>query len=319
MVLIKFIKKLPMVNSKIKLSVIILNYNSGDYLKKCLESISQSSHHPDLVEIIIVDNASTDESIKLSQKIKISNIKYLMLNNNKGFASGNNQGVKIIDQNSKYVLFLNPDTTVETDTFKKMIDFFDHNSKVDAATCNITLAATGQMQPECHRGFPTPFRSFCYFTGIYKLFPQSGLFNGYFQGNLDITKTHQIEACVGAFLMVKKTVGQKIGWWNEKYFFYGEDLDFCYQLHHQKFNLYFYPECKITHFQGISSGLKKTTSKLTQANRQTKVIVAKASTNAMRIFYQQNLFKKYSPLTRFLVLFGIKLLEIKRISKAKYL
>lgn len=306
-------------NPKIKLSVIILNYNSGNYLAKCLQSITKSKPNIDDIETIIVDNCSTDESAKLAQKIKLKNSKFLLLKNNKGFAAGNNKGVKQINPNTKYVLFLNPDTTVEPNTFQTMIEFFDKNKDVDAATCYIKLAASNQMQPECHRGFPTPWNSFCYFTGLSKIFPKSAKFNGYFQGNLDTTKIHQIEACVGAFLMVKKTVGQKINWWNEKYFFYGEDLDFCYQLKHHGFKLFFNPNCKITHFQGISSGLKKTTSKLTKANRQTKVKVAKASTNAMRIFYQQNLFKNYSPATRLLVLFGIQLLEWKRIFKAKYL
>ena len=200
-----------------------------------------------------------------------------------------------------------------------MLDFFETASDADAATCYIKLIKTGQMQPECHRGFPTPWRSFCYFTGLYKLAPKSAFLNGYFQGNLDLTQIHPIEACVGAFLMVKRTVGEKIGWWNEKYFFYGEDLDFCYQLRQKGFKLYFNPNCQISHFQGISSGLKSQTQKITQANRETKIRVAQASTNAMKIFYQENLFKKYSPLTRQIVLLGIKLLELKRVIKAKYL
>jgi len=303
----------------IDLSIIILNYNSGDYLQKCLQSISESELNNYQVETIIVDNCSTDESIPLSQKIKLPNIKYLILNTNNGFAAGNNQGLKVSDPKSRYILFLNPDTLVEKDTFKTMLDFFETTPDADAATCYIKLVKTGQIQPECHRGFPTPWRSFCYFTGISKIFPKSGIFNGYFQGNLDITQVHQIEACVGAFLMVKRTVGEKIGWWNEKYFFYGEDLDFCYQLKQKGFTLYFNPHCQISHFQGISSGLKSQTQKITQANHETKIRVAQASTNAMRIFYQENLLKNYSPITRQIVLFGIKLLEFKRLFKAKYL
>lgn len=304
---------------KIDLSIIILNYNSGDYLQKCLKSIADSELGNYQIETIIVDNCSTDKSIDLAREIKCPNTQFLILNNNRGFAAGNNQGLKVSDSQSKYVLFLNPDTLVEKNTFKAMLDFFETTSDADAATCYIKLVKTGQMQPECHRGFPTPWRSFCYFTGLYKLAPKSAFLNGYFQGNLDLTQIHPIEACVGAFLMVKRTVGEKIGWWNEKYFFYGEDLDFCYQLRQKGFKLYFNPNCQISHFQGISSGLKSQTQKITQASRETKIRVAKASTNAMKIFYQENLFKKYSPLTRQIVLFGIKLLELKRVIKAKYL
>jgi GT2 family glycosyltransferase len=303
----------------IDLSIIILNYNSGEYLQQCLKSISDSELGNYQIETIIVDNCSSDKSVSLSQEIKIPNTKYLILNTNNGFAAGNNQGLKVSNPQSKYVLFLNPDTIVEKNTFKVMLDFFETTTDADAATCYIKLVKTGQMQPECHRGFPTPWRSFCYFTGLYKLSPKSSLLNGYFQGNLDLTKIHPIEACVGAFLMIKRTVGEKINWWNEKYFFYGEDLDFCYQLHQKGFKLYFNPNCQISHFQGISSGLKNQTQEITQANRETKIRVAQASINAMKIFYQENLFKEYSPLTRQIVLFGIKLLEFKRLFKAKYL
>jgi hypothetical protein len=83
--------------------------------------------------------------------------------------------------------------------------------------------------------------------------------------------------------------------------------------------LYFNPNCKITHFQGISSGLISQSQYLSNASKETKIKTAKASTEAMRIFYRENLFKNYSPITRNMVMFGIKLLEIKRIFKAKYL
>ena len=301
------------------LSIIILNYNSGDYLNKCLDSISFSNIGNYQYEVIVVDNLSTDDSIKLAKKTKLNQVKYQELKTNQGFAHGNNQGLKIINPKTRFVLFLNPDTTVNSDTLRKMIDFFDKNPKVDAATCQINLALTGKIQPECHRGFPTPWRSFCHFTGLGKLFPQSKLFSGYFLGHLDKTFPHQIEACVGAFIMVKKSVGDQIGWWNEKYFFYGEDLDFCFQLQQHHFRLFFNPSCEITHFQGISSGLKKHSQKITQASRETKVKVAKASTQAMKIFYQENLLSNYPNPVKFLVMTGIKLLEIQRVFKAKYL
>jgi len=301
------------------LSIIILNYNSADYLKKCVESIGKSDIGNYKYEVIVVDNSSTDNSIDLAKKSNIPNTKYLILNTNLGFAHGNNQGLKEINPTTRFVLFLNPDTLVQKNTFKNMIEFFDKNSKVDAATCQIDLALTGKIQPECHRGFPTPWNALCYFSGLSKLFPHSKIFSGYFMGNLDTTIPHQIDACVGAFLMVKKAVGDKVKWWNEKYFFYGEDLDFCYQIKQHHFNLWFNPNCKITHFQGVSSGLISKSKHLSKASRVTKIKVAKASTQAMRIFYQENLFKNYSPITRGLVMFGINLLEIKRVFKAKYL
>jgi len=304
------------------LSIIILNYNSADYLKKCLESISKSDIGNYKYEVIVVDNLSTDNSIDLAKNftnIYLQSTIYDLLKTNLGFAHGNNQGLKKINSETRFVLFLNPDTLVEKDTLKKMIEFFDQNKNVDAATCQIDLALTGQMQPECHRGFPTPWNSFCYFTGLSKLFPHSKTFSGYFMGDLDTSIPHKIDACVGAFLMVKKEVGDKVKWWNEKYFFYGEDLNFCYQMKKNNFNLYFNPNCKITHFQGVSSGLISKSKHLSKASRETKIKIAKASTQSMRIFYQENLLSDYSVPTKIFVMAGIKILELKRIFKAKYL
>ncbi len=300
------------------LSIVITNYNSGKYLGDCLTSLQTSTaKYP--FEIIVVDNNSTDGSANLKTKNFNLNLRIVKNKTNNGFSSGNNIGIRYTNPNSKYLLFLNPDTIVNKDTINKMIVFFKSSPKVDAATCKIILSKTNQLQPECHRGFPTPWRSFCYFSGLSKLFPRSKSFSGYFLGHLNLAKTHPIEACVGAFLMVKRTVGNTIAWWNESYFFYGEDLDFCFKLYKQGFKLYYYPDCFITHFQGISSGIKSQTKNLSKASRTTKILSAKASTSAMRIFYQQNYYQNYSKLTKFIVSTGINILELVRLIKAKYL
>jgi len=304
-------KTSPTKNNAPILSIVILNYNSGEYLKNCLQSLYQSTFPQKKFEIIIADNASIDNSLSLAKTISTPSTKYLVLTTNQGFAYGNNRGIEATNPDSKYLLFLNPDTTVEKDTLEKMVDFFEKNKKVDAATCSMTLVSTGALQPECHRDFPTPLNAFLHFSGISS--------RQYFMEYLDFAKTQKINACSGAFLMVKREVGNAIGWWNEKYFFYGEDLDFGYKLKQFGFQLWFYPGCKISHFQGISSGIIEKSKHLSKASRSTKIKIAKASTEAMRIFYQENLFSKYSIFTQTLVLGGIKLLEIFRVFKAKYL
>lgn len=307
------------------LSVVILNYNAKDYLKKCLQSINQSRLGEYSIEVIVADNSSTDNSFQLAKTVKShrQNLKFIFRPNsgNIGFAAGNNEGLKSTNTDSKYVLFLNPDTTVEKDTFRKIIDFFEHHPEVDAATCNLILVLTGKTQPECHRGFPTPWNAFCHFFGfgLPKLFPHSKLFNGYFMGHLDYSKVQKIDACVGAFIMMKRKVGEQINWWNEKYFMYGEDIDICWQIKQKGFNLYFYPGCKTYHYQGVSSGIIKHSQKIATKSRETKIRSALATTNAMRIFYQENLIKNYPPFLQGFVWQGINLLEKYRVFKAKYL
>lgn len=312
-------RKLP-TNNPI-LSVVVLNYNSAEYLPKCLLSIDKSAL-TDYIEVIIADNASTDNSFTSSQKLNLSNkrINYIFHKNtgNVGFSTGNNQGLSVTNPNSELVLFLNPDTTVEINTLQGMISYLHQNPQIDAATCYITLALTGQLQPDCHRGFPTPWNTFWHFFGfgLPQLFPKSKIFNGYLLGYLDYSKIQLIDCCVGAFFILKRQVGDTVGWWNEKYFMYGEDLDFCYKLKQDGFKLYFIPDYKIIHYQGVSSGLKKSKS---SASRETKVRSAKATTNAMKIFYQENLLNNYPQIIHPIIYLGIKMLETYRIFKAKYL
>jgi len=293
------------------LSIVILNYNANLYLEKLYESICNSKLH-DQIEVILSDNLSTDGSYEniVNKKYTHPNInfKYLETGVNCGFAAGNNKGLAISNPLSKYVLFLNPDTTVEQNTFQGMIDYMEKNPKIDSATCDVILAVTGKTQPECHRDFPTPLNAFLHFSGISS--------NAYFMSYLDYSKLQKINACVGAFYMIKREIGQKAGWWNEKYFMYGEDIDFCYKVKKQGGSLYFIPDYKIVHYQGISSGIKKAKS---AASRETKARSARATTNAMKIFYQENLIDSYPTFLHPVIYFGINILEFYRVFKAKYL
>ena len=316
-------KKLP--TNKPILSIIVLYYNSRTYLDKFLYSLSLSKLNNYQIETIIVNNGATDGIAQLAQakyqNNQVINAKFAYSSTNLGFATGNNFGVKQISSSSKYVLFVNDDMDFFPDTVYKMIDFFEKNHQVDASTCYVTLAGTGKLAPESHRGFPTPWNTFWHFfgLGIPKLFPKSKLLHGYLNDYQEYTETQKIDCCQGCFLMLKKDVGNKIGWWNEKYFFLGEDLDLCFKLNKNKFSLYFYPQAKIIHYHGISSGIKNHTGKLSGANRETKVRSAKASTTAMRIFYQENLMSQYPHLLHPIINLGIDILEYYRIFKAKYL
>jgi hypothetical protein len=113
-------------------------------------------------------------------------------------------------------------------------------------------------------------------------------------------------------MLIKKSVGEKINWWDEDFFWYGDDLDICYRLKEAGYEVIFYPLVKITHYQGASSGIKNTQSKATRA---TKKRAMTASVEAMRIFYQKHYQTKYPRLISWLVMRGINLLEKVRLAK----
>ncbi len=304
-----------------RLSIIIISYNTKELLEQCLKSITNSLKPKSKglsltdTEVIIVDNNSTDGTREYLKQLTVKNLKLkvrIILNEeNAGFSKANNQGIK--KARGKYILFLNPDTIIYPNTLNKTIEYLEKHEEVGLITCRVE-SADGSFQKECHRGFPTPWRAFCHFSSLDKVFSNSKLFAGYFLGHLPKDTVHEIDACVGAFMMTKKKVGNKISWWDEDFFWYGEDLDLCYRIKETGFKIIFYPKVKITHYQGASSGIKATKSK---ASKKTKKKAMRASVEAMRVFYQKHYQKKYPKFISFFVMAGINLLEKIRLASVE--
>ena len=158
---------------------------------------------------------------------------------------------------------------MEKGTIEKMIEFMDENENAGASTCKIIMP-NGEIDDASHRGFPTPWNAFCHFSGLAGIFPKSKLFSGYNLGWKDFSKAHEIDALAGAFMLVRISAGEEAGWWDEDYFFYGEDIDFCYKLKQRGWKIYYLPEVSIRHFKGVSSGIKGVSKKITTASKETK-------------------------------------------------
>lgn len=295
------------------LSIIILNYNVKDLLLNCLESVFKSLQVSSYkFQVIVVDNASEDGSVEAVKELRShltsgNVIEVIENKENLGFSAGNNVGVK--KAKAPVILFLNPDTVVFGDAIAKSLKFLESNPDIGAVGCRVELP-DGRLDYSCHRGFPTPWNSLMFFSGLSKLFPRSPLFAGYTASYLDINKTHEIDCLTGAFLMVRKIAGEQINWWDKDYFFNGEDIEFCYSLKEKGWKIYFYPEVKIIHFKGSSSGLWKTAS--AKVDKKVRLQAAKHGISAMRIFYKKHFYKNYPPILRDLILIGIKLLEHQR-------
>lgn len=298
---------------KPNLSIVILNYNTKDLLRDCLRSIEKANTDGFIFEVIVVDNASTDDSAEMVKK-EFPKVKLIVSGQNLGFAKGNNLGIR--QAKGRYILFLNPDTVTMPNTFKEMIKFVDSHPQTGAATCKVELPS-GKLDEACHRGFPTPWNAFCHFSGLERIFPKSRLFAGYSLGWLSLNKVHEIDSGAGAFLIVRKEAGDQIGWLDEDYFWYGEDLDFCYRIKKNGWKIYYVPKVKIIHYKGASSGIKKSSQKISTATKETKLRSAKMSTEVMRIFYQKHYQDKYPQIINWLVFQGINFLEKARLAKVK--
>ncbi len=291
------------------LSIIIVNYNTKEFLKKCLTSILSSIDGKLNYEIVVVDNASTDDSPSAISNFQfpISNFEIILNKKNVGFSKANNQGIKV-SQKSRYILFLNPDTVMQENTVEEMVKFMDSNKDAGAATCKLVML-NGEIDDASHRGFPTPWNAFCHFLGFSRIFPKSRIFAGYNLGWMDMNKTHEIDALAGAFMLVRRIAGEEAGWWDEDYFFYGEDIDFCYMLKQKGWRIYYVPTVSATHYKGVSGGIKSVSKEITTASDATKKRVTKWRFDAMRIFYRKHYEKKYPWIINFLVNVGILMRE----------
>jgi hypothetical protein len=255
----------------------------------------------------VVDNASSDGTVETVDKLKTENLKLIKSEENLGFSKANNVGVK--KASGRYVLFLNSDTVVGENTLEGMVGFMDENQHVGAATCKLVMP-NGQIDDASHRGDPTPWNALTHFSGLTKLFGKTKLFGGYNLGYLDLNKTHEIQALAGAFMLVRKKAGEDAGWWDEDYFFYGEDLDFCYMLRQKGWKIFYVPQYSILHYKGVSGGIKKISKDVTTANPETKIRSQRERFRAMRLLYKKHYEQKYPWIVTRLVYLGISLKQL---------
>jgi GT2 family glycosyltransferase len=189
-------------------------------------------------------------------------------------------------------------------TLEAMVRFMEDTPAAGASTCAVLLPG-GELDDGSHRGFPTPWNTFCRFAGLSHLFPHHRFTSGYALGWLDRSTVHEIDALVGAFMLVRREAGDAVGWWDENYFFYGEDLDFCFRLKSAGWKIFFVPSVTITHFKGTSAGIKKQAEKVSTASHETRLRASRARFNAMRIFYRKHYRTRYPRILSWLILSAI--------------
>ena len=231
-----------------KLSIVIVNYNVKYFLEQCLHSVRKAIAGLD-TEVFVVDNNSVDGSIEMVGE-KFPEIITIANKNNSGFSKANNQAIK--QATGEYILLLNPDTIVEDDTFFKIVQFMDNHP--DTGGLGVKMVdGKGNFLPESKRGLPTPVVAFYKIFGFSRIFPKSKTFGRYHLGYLDKDKTHEVEILSGAFMLLRKSVLDKIGLLDETFFMYGEDIDLSYRIIKAGYKNYYFPETRIIHYKGEST------------------------------------------------------------------
>lgn len=285
------------------LSIVIVNYNTRQLLDDCLASIFTAEAPAGGLEVIVVDNASRDGSQALVQE-KYPLVQLIASEVNRGFSAANNLGVGVA--NGRTILFLNSDTRVDANALTEPVAYLLANPTVGALTVRL-IYPTGERDPDNHRGFPTPWNAICHFSGLSKLFPADPRFNGYFQSYADMSQTHPVDVIAGSYMLMPMALCRELGGWDETYFFYGEDIDFCYRIRQAGYQIIYYPHVEVLHYKGASSGLRKESAQIAKPPKETRVRVAKESVRAMKIFYRKFYRQQYPWLVTAVVLAGIQL------------
>lgn len=232
-------------------SVIIVNYNSGDALADCVRSVLLSSVP---VEILISDNGSCDNSLWLVREdicFNDSNIHIIENRENLGFAKANN--IVLPRVQGDYFLFLNPDCIIEPDTLKGMISAMEQHPEAGLAGCLI-CNPDGTEQAGCRRYVPTPWRSFVRTFNLSRVFKSHPRFRSFLMTGQPLPDAPcPVEAISGAFMFVRRRALEQTGPLDDKYFMHCEDLDWCMRFRQAGWKVLFVPDVTVVHLKGVCS------------------------------------------------------------------
>ena len=264
------------------LSVVIVSFNTRDKLRMCLRSVfaSQTKY---IYEIFVVDNDSQDGSAEMVRS-EFPNVKLIENHENRGYSAANNQALR--QAQGRFYLLLNSDVEIAPDTFDKMISYMDNDKSVGIAGCKV-VKADGSFDKASRRNFPDLANGILHGLGLASLSSKP-----YNIVDAPDDQIAEVDSVMGAFLMIRAEVIEKIGLLDEAFFMYGEDLDWCYRAKQAGYKVMFAPLTTVVHHKG-SSSRKAPKKALYEFHR------------AMIVFYMKHYADQHSELVNSLVKLGI--------------
>ena len=233
---------------RVTLSVIIVNYNVREFLHHALVSLRTAAQGI-RTEFIVVDNASDDGSVEMLRR-RFPTVRVIANRTNIGFARANNQAIRTA--RGEYLLLINPDTVVQEDTLRTLLEFMRTHPETGLVGCKV-LNPDGTLQLACRRSIPTPWIAFTKISGLSTLFPRTRLFGRYNLTYLPENDTYPVDAVSGSFMLVRSSVVDEVGGLDEQFFMYGEDLDWCYRITQAGWSIEYVHTTSIIHYKGEST------------------------------------------------------------------
>jgi N-acetylglucosaminyl-diphospho-decaprenol L-rhamnosyltransferase len=261
------------------IGIVIVNWNTRDLLRDCLRSLEIGDSSVKR-RVIVVDNASTDDSVAMV-RAEFPAVEVIANLVNGGFSQANNLGLKALGLNPgeqgddvpRYGLLLNPDTVVPPDGLRQMIDRLDTDPSIGIGGPRLVML-NGMLDLACRRSFPTPEVSMWRMTGLSKIFPKSKRLGRYNMTYLDEHLETEVDCVVGAFMMVRREAIARVGLLDEAFWMYGEDIDWAFRIKQAGWKVLYYPRVTVLHVKRAAS----------RQNPRTRLEFQKASL----IFYRKH-------------------------------
>ena len=252
-----------------KLSIVIVNWNTRDYLVGALQSIYENPP-PCEFEAIVVDNDSPDGSAQ-AVRDQFQQVRLIANESNAGYAEGNNQGIRAAT--GEYVLLLNPDVLLPPDALDTSVRLLE--ARPDVGALGVRLVNPDLSVQRSVRGFPTPWAIFAEASGLSRLFSRSRLFGSYRMAWFTYDREAEVDQPMGTFLMIPRRAIEQVGLLDERFPIFFNEVDWCYRARKMGWKILFSPAVEIVHYGGGST-------------RQVSAKMAWESRNGLLAFYRKH-------------------------------
>jgi hypothetical protein len=225
----------------------VATYNVRDLLRACLESLGQGLGALE-AEVYVVDNDSRDGTPEMVLE-DFPGVHLIRNRTNEGFARANNRALD--RTRGRHVLILNPDTLLPPDTLEPLVAFLDAHGDIGVVGPRV-VRPDGRLDEACRRGFPTPLSALGRFLALDRLFPRSRLLGSYRQTFRDPALSYEVDAIVGACMLLRRQALEDVGGLDESYFMFGEDLDWCWRFKGSGWRIWYLGQVHVIHHKGAS-------------------------------------------------------------------
>jgi N-acetylglucosaminyl-diphospho-decaprenol L-rhamnosyltransferase len=261
------------------LSLVILNYNTREHLRACLQAVHDEGSTGAATEVLVVDNSSTDGSAEMVES-EFPSVALLRSPRNGGFAYGNNQALARCRGDA--ILLLNPDALLPRGGIARLLDRLGAHPEAGIIGPKL-LRPNGTMHLACRRSFPTPAVAFYRLSGLSRLFPRHPTFGRYNLTFVDPDQAIEVDSVCGACMLIRRSVVERVGLLDERFFMYGEDLDWCMRARQAGWTVRYEPDIVVQHMHGAAS-------------RQRALRTTFHFFRAMDLFYRKHYVRRYHPL-----------------------